>query len=127
MTTKTLPREVVEARKKAREETGAVRAYLEGLKAQRGRENNRFSPEDRLKRVDSKLEIATDVVETVVLKQKRRDILAHINARVDVEKLEIEFIKVAKPFSDRKGISYPVWKEMDVPASVLRRSGIRPS
>jgi len=38
--------------------------------------------------------------------------------------LEAAFVKVAKPFCDKRGISYGAWREAGVPAAVLKRVGI---
>ncbi|GIU89638.1 MAG: hypothetical protein KatS3mg010_0737 [Acidimicrobiia bacterium] len=42
----------------------------------------------------------------------------------DVGALEKEFVKVAKGYSARKGISYGAWREFGVPAEVLKKAGI---
>ena len=38
--------------------------------------------------------------------------------------LEEEFIEAVKGYSGRKGISYSAWREIGVPADVLRRAGM---
>ena len=38
--------------------------------------------------------------------------------------LEDEFVDAASGYSQRKGISYTAWRELGVPASVLKRAGI---
>ena len=38
--------------------------------------------------------------------------------------LENDFVRVAKSFSERKGISYKAWREVGVPARVLKLAGI---
>jgi hypothetical protein len=43
---------------------------------------------------------------------------------VDLSALEREFAKVAQAYSQRKGISYAAWRELGVPADVLKRAGI---
>ena len=124
VTTKTLSREVVEARLAARSETGVVRAYLEGLNAQKDLYQGRYSLEDRLDKVEKRLKNSSDVIEEMLSMQKRKEILDLINKQPAIVALESEFVKVAKSFSDRRGISPPVWKEMGVPTDVLKRSGI---
>jgi hypothetical protein len=42
----------------------------------------------------------------------------------DQEALADDFVKHAKAYSERKGISYATWREFGVPADVLRKAGI---
>ena len=43
---------------------------------------------------------------------------------IDLSALEGDFIKVAKTYGERKGISYASWREVGVPAAVLARADI---
>ena len=43
---------------------------------------------------------------------------------IDISALEAEFISLAKAYGERKGISYAAWREVDVPAAVLKRAGV---
>jgi hypothetical protein len=45
---------------------------------------------------------------------------------VDVTALEDEFVRVARAFGERQGISYAVWRETGVPAATLKKAGISP-
>ncbi len=45
--------------------------------------------------------------------------------RHDLVALEEGFVKAAKNYSERKGITYAAWREAGIDASVLRRAGIR--
>ena len=61
--------------------------------------------------------------------QEVRDMRAKIAeqssaAGVDVAKVEAEFVKVAKSFGERRGITYGAWRDAGVPAAVLKRAGI---
>ena len=38
---------------------------------------------------------------------------------------ERAFVEAAAPYGERKGISYKAWREVGVPAAVLKRAGIR--
>jgi hypothetical protein len=113
-----------------REEGRAVRRYLEALDAhrpKRGRKRNQETIQRRLQQVDEKLETA-DPLTRVQLVQERMDLqveLAAKDAQVDLAALEESFVKAAKNYSDRKGISYAAWREAGVDAGVLRRAGIR--
>ena len=113
-----------------REEGRAVRRYLEALEAhrpKRGRKRSQETVERRLQQVDEKLETA-DPLTRVQLVQERMDLeseLAAKDAQVDLAALEESFVKAAKNYSERKGISYAAWREAGVDAAVLRRAGIR--
>jgi hypothetical protein len=43
---------------------------------------------------------------------------------VDLSGFEADFVKAAKGYSERKGISYTAWRELGVPAAVLKQAGI---
>ncbi len=63
----------------------------------------------------------------VRLIQERLDLTAELSTRSapdDLAELEAAFVEVAKPFAEAKGITYPAWREVGVPASVLARAGI---
>jgi len=44
--------------------------------------------------------------------------------RVDVASVEAAFVKIAKSFSERRGITYGAWRDAGVPSTVLKRAGI---
>ena len=60
--------------------------------------------------------------------QERRDLeveLAGMAAGApDLSALEKDFVKVAKPYAKRKGISYGAWREFGVSPEVLKKAGI---
>jgi hypothetical protein len=113
-----------------REEGRAVRKYLEALEAhrpKRGRKRSQETIQRRLQQIDDKLETA-DALTRVQLMQERMDLqeeLAAKDAQVDMAALEESFVKAAKNYSDRKGITYAAWREAGVDAGVLRAAGIR--
>jgi hypothetical protein len=47
-----------------------------------------------------------------------------LDTKVDLSALEAAFVKTAGAYSDRKGISYAAWRELGVPADVLKRANI---
>ena len=119
--------EVKEARAAARSETRAVRGYLEGLQTTSARRGRRKSPQQELDAVQAQLGTESDQIRRLALIQKRIDAeqrLSESSDPVDMEALESEFVRVAKSYSARKGISYKAWREMGVPAAVLGKSGI---
>ena len=43
---------------------------------------------------------------------------------VNIDDLRASFVKVAKNYSARKGISYAAWREVGVDAETLREAGV---
>ena len=119
--------EVKEARAAARSETRAVRGYLEVLQTTSARRGRRKSPQQELDEVQAQLGTESDQIQRLALIQKRIDAeqrLSESSDPVDMEALESEFVRVAKSYSARKGISYKAWREMGVSAVVLGKSGV---
>ena len=114
---------------KGREEGLAVRRYLEGLESSRPRRGRRRTPasiERRLKAIDAQLQEA-DPLSRLHLLQQRKDLedeLARNGDTQDLGELEKHFIKVARSYGERKGISYSTWRSAGVPASVLQSAGV---
>ena|SRR5437660_922100 len=112
-----------------REEGRAVRRYLEALEAHRPKRGRKRTPESiqkQLKSIEQKL-ASSDSLTRVLLIQQRMDLegeLAVKEAVVDLTALEADFVKAAKGYGQRKGISYAAWREAGVDAAVLRRAGI---
>ena len=112
-----------------RAEGRAVKEYLEALESSRPKRGRRRTPESiqkRLAAIDDSIATA-DAVTRLSLIQERNDLSAELEsltAEVDMTDLENAFIKVAKAYSDRKGIGYAAWREVGVPAAVLKSAGI---
>ncbi|MCB0999096.1 MAG: hypothetical protein KDB40_07360 [Acidimicrobiales bacterium] len=112
-----------------RTEGRAVREYLDALrsnKPKRGRKRTPDSIKARLAKIDDELEVADPLGELRLL-QERRDLtteLEQMGTQVDMTALEAEFVKVAKSYSERQGISYATWREVGVEAAVLKAAGI---
>lgn len=112
-----------------RAEGRAVRQYLESLRAnkpRRGRRRTKDSMTKRLAAIDSELATA-DALNELKLLQERKNLLAELNSqdsKADLAALEEAFVKVAKSYSARQGISYSTWREFGVDAAVLNRAGI---
>jgi len=112
-----------------REESRAVRRYLEALEAhkpKRGRKRTTEGIQARLRAIDSKM-AAADPLTRVHLVQERMNLeaeLAHKGETVDLESLEKGFVKAARTYGERKGITYAAWRAAGVDANVLRRAGI---
>jgi uncharacterized protein YicC (UPF0701 family) len=106
-----------------------VRDYLEGLRAtkpKRGRKRTPDTIKKRLEAIDSELASASPLDELLLI-QERRDLEAELAAKsnaIDMDALEVEFVGVAKSYSDSKSISYASWRDVGVPAGTLKRAGI---
>lgn len=107
----------------------AVRAYLEALethKPKRGRKRTPESMRARIATIDDTIGDA-DPMKRLELVQERMDLEAAVEAAettVDLTELENAFAAAAKGYGERKGISYGAWREVGVPASVLKKAGI---
>ena len=108
----------------------AISTYLEALeqhKPKRGRKRTPESIDKQLADIDARLESA-NVITRLSLVQQRLDLEKEREALgaapVDLTALEDAFVGAAKPYSDRKGISYEAWRAMGVSAEVLKRAGI---
>jgi uncharacterized protein YicC (UPF0701 family) len=107
----------------------AVRNYLKALeenRPKRGRKRTESGITKRLEAIETQLESA-DPLKRVQLIQERMDLrqeLEGANRNVDMAALEKDFVANAAGYSQRKKISYAAWRELGVPASVLRDAGI---
>ncbi len=117
------------SRKPAFDQNTAVRNYLTALsdtKKKRGRRRTDESIRSRLAAIESEMADANPLRE-LLLMQERRNLNAELEARaqvVDIAVHEAEFVKYAKPYSERMSISKETWREAGVSAEVLRRAGI---
>jgi len=107
-----------------------VGRYLEALEAnkpRRGRQRTTDSVKKRLATVEQELK-ASSGLSRLTLLQERRDLEVELATKQggapDVSGLEKDFVKVAKDYSARKGISYGAWREFGVPSDVLKKAGI---
>jgi hypothetical protein len=107
----------------------AVRNYLDALqrnRPKRGRRRTAASIRKRLDAISTKLSDASPL-QRLQLVQERMDLrteLQQLGAKVDLSALERQFTKAARAYSERKGISYAAWRELGVPADVLKKAGI---
>lgn len=116
-----------DALKQGRTESRAIKAYLEALgRRSPGRPVTKDSLKAQLERINQKLENA-ETLKSVELVQKRIDVeaaLSSLESADDFAALESAFVKNAKSYSDRKGITYTAWREIGVPAATLRAAGV---
>ena len=112
-----------------RAEGRAVRAYLEALdqhRPKRGRKRTPDSVNARLAKIDTEL-VSADPMTRLSLVQERLDLLSELESlttTVDLTALESDFVKSAKGYGERKGISYAAWREVGVSAATLKAAGI---
>lgn len=118
-----------EALAKGRRQGKIVRDYLAALNRGRkpGRPVDRTSLTKKIERIQSKIDQEMNPARQVELVQERLDTeerLAEMEEAPDLDSLERDFVEVAKDYSERKGITYTAWREIGVPASILRDAGI---
>jgi hypothetical protein len=112
-----------------RAESRAVGSYLDALEANRPRRGRKRTPESidrQLADIDAKM-VEANAITRLELVQRRLDLVREreaVGAAVDLTALEDAFVAAAKGYGERKGISYAAWREIGVPAEVLKRAGI---
>jgi hypothetical protein len=126
-------RQVTEAHKAAmaegRTQSRAISGYLDALESnrpKRGRKRTQESIDKRLGVIADQFGSANGITRLALI-QERMDLLAEKQAMsqaVDLSGLVEEFVKAAKSYGERKGISYSAWRELGVPPEVLKRAGI---
>jgi hypothetical protein len=112
-----------------RSEGRAVRAYLEALdrnKPKRGRRRTAESITKRLEQIELDIPYV-DPLTRVHLVQEQFDLQSELEGQgegEDLSALEDAFVEVVKGYSDRRGLTYPAWREVGIDPGVLRRAGI---
>ena len=112
-----------------RDQGRAVKAYLEGLAANKPKRGRRRSTESMQARSD---EIESQLVDAPPLKRLQltqeyidlQDKLSSTDVEVDLSQLEEDFIRVAKDYAENKKISYTAFRSVGVPADVLKKAGV---
>lgn len=133
-TKKTAKRTMSSAHKKAlaegRNMSATVDRYLAAINTpkKRGRKVSVGSLRTRLAAAKERAQ-STVGVERVLAAQEVRDLRdrlasAEATTTTDIKKLEQDFVKVAKAFSERRGVSYGAWRDAGVPPAALRKAGI---
>ena len=118
-----------DALKEGRQQGRIVRMYLEGLDATRPKRGRKRTKETVAKRIDAievELERAQPLRKLEMI-QERIDLqaeLAKFDNSVDIAALEKDFISVARPYAERKGISYSAFRELGIDAAILKKAGI---
>jgi hypothetical protein len=112
-----------------RSEGRVVRDYLAALRAnkpKRGRKRTPDSIQKRMATIDEQLTTADPLTELRLVQEKRNlsDEMASMDTQVDLGSLESAFVQVAASYSARQGIGYAAWRDVGVPAAVLKQAGI---
>lgn len=120
---------VVEAN--AHDRARVVRRYLSALDAQRtGRTAGKTaeSLHFRMHQIDTEL-LSADPVRRLHLTQERIDLHAEYlrltTGASDISELEKAFVRVARGYGDRHGISFSAWRQIGVDTEVLAAAGIK--
>ena len=112
-----------------RAEGKIVRDYLEALKRTKPKRGRKRTPESikrRLNTIKNEFE-NVDAVTQLKYAQERLDLaieLAELTAKVDIAPLEKAFVKIAKGYGERNGITYSAWREIGLDATVLKKAGV---
>lgn len=124
---------MTEAHKKAlakgRAQARAVKDYLAARETDSKR-GPKMTPDKLRERIESTQDAITneeDPARRVELIQQRindEERLDTLQDQPDMEALEAAFVDAAAEYSERKGISYTAWRELGVPAAVLRKAGV---
>jgi hypothetical protein len=114
---------------KGREEGRTVRRYLEALESNRPRRGRKRTPDSirkRLAAIESALPGADPLSRLHMVEEKQRleAELSHAGDTVDMAALEKGFVRVARIYGERKGISYSTWRAVGVSAAVLQQAKI---
>ena len=110
-----------------RRETAAIKRYLEALEKKRpGRPVTLANLQERAAEILRRIEEEPDRLKVVGLIQARMDTEARIGSfeEIDFAALEAQFVQYVSSYSQRKGISYSAWREMGVPAALLKQADI---
>lgn len=111
-----------------REQSRAVRRYLEALSVSRSKGGGEH-PETmarRIEEIDAQL-AAAEPATKIRLIQERMELYGRLKALGDgarIGELEHGFVAAAAAYSARKGISYQAWRQVGVDDAVLERAGI---
>jgi hypothetical protein len=109
---------------------GSIRSYLAALNVpkKRGRKVSKPVLQQRLVQAQARAKGATGV-DKVLASQAVRDLqdrIAQVSTATttDVKGLESAFVKVARQFSEKRGIRWSAWRDAGVPGDVLKKAGI---
>ena len=130
MARRPMSQEHKDALAEGRRQGRAIRAYLDALERgkRRGRRLSREELETRVEGLRQKIEQEPDATKRLDMIQQRLDLEDRLAAETDepdLAALEADFAAHAAAYSDRKGISWAAWRELGVPATILKQAGVR--
>lgn len=115
-----------------RADSAALNRYLSVLTTpkKRGRRRTPDSIRRRLAAIDATWDTAPPL-DRVTMTQERLDLEEELGRltsadEANLEELEQLFVEAAPRYSERKGITHAAWREIGVPAGLLKRAGIAP-
>lgn len=126
---KGLSKEHKAALARGRQQGAVVRRYLEAIEEHKPRRGRKVTPEQLQERIDAlneKLQTA-DAGTRLSLVQERMDLETQLRASGSeniLDELEKEFVQVAVPYAQSKGITYQAFREVGVPPRVLKDAGL---
>ena len=111
------------------EEGRVVRRYLEALessKPKRGRKRTADSIQKRLAAIEDRLLDADQLTRLNLIEERRRleEVLSKADDTTYLAALEKDFVKVARSYGERKGITYSSWRAVGVSAATLQQAKI---
>lgn len=117
-----------------RKQAANVKPYLDAIRTanapkKKGRRRSPDRIKERLGEIENELDNDPTPLAELQLRQERLDLAAELEAleaaeESDPAKYEAKFVESAAAYSDAKGITYAAWREMGVPAGVLKRAGV---
>ena len=112
-----------------REEGRIVRKYLEAIEQAKPRRGRKRSPDTiakRLAAIEDELLDADPLSRLHLIEEHQRleAELEQADDTVDLAELEEDFVRVARAYGERKGISYSAWRAVGVSAGVLQQAQI---
>lgn len=114
---------------KGRANSRIVKEYLDALQRNRPRRGRKRTPASIRKRLDAiaaEIDDASQLAKLDMI-QEQLNLEAELDqllASEDITDKRKAFVSVAKEYSESKGISWPAWRKMGVPAEVLREAGV---
>jgi hypothetical protein len=113
-------------------EVHAIRRYLQALE---GRSSSPFQGKrtrewviEQISTLPDAILAETDPVKKLLMTQdllNHQKLLRNMPTDEEFAKLEDAFVRVAKAWSDRKGVSWAAWRHVRVDEDVLARAGIK--
>lgn len=115
---------------RGRRESKAIKAYLDAISVpkRKGRPVTPESLEAKIAGLDKRIQEEANPLTRVDLIQARIDAQTafdQMTTVVDLDALEVGFVECAASYSERKGITWPAWREAGVSADVLRSAGVK--